>query len=50
MNKEKIIKEIEECFDDLKRACESEIGGAEIIPLFRDYTDEIIKVIQEQKE
>lgn len=50
MNKEKIIKEIEECFDDLKRACEAEIGGAAIIPLFRDYTDEIIKIIRKNKE
>lgn len=50
MNKEKIIKEIEECFEDIKKACECEIGGAELIPLFRDYTDEIIKIIQEQKE
>ena len=47
MNKEKIIKEIEGCFDDMKSACEAEIGGAELIPLFRDYTDEIIRIINE---
>ena len=32
----------------MKQACEAEIGGAELIPLFRDYTDEIIKIIREE--
>ena len=49
MNKEKIIKEIEECFDDIKKTL-TECSAEELLPLFRDYTDEIIKVIQEQKE
>lgn len=49
MNKEKIIKEIEECFDDMKKkTCEMDnIYGPELIPLFRNYTDEIIKIVRE---
>ena len=49
MNKENLIKGIEECFDDIKKTL-TECSAEELLPLFRDYTDEIIKVIQEQKE
>ena len=44
MNKEKIIKEIEECFDDMRTAC-IEMNAANLVRLFREYTDEIIKII-----
>jgi len=46
-NKEKIIKKIEENFDDMTSALISG-GGIELISLFRDYTDETIKIIEKE--
>ena len=48
MNKDNIIKGIEECFDDMKKTL-AEVSAEELLPIFRDYTDEIIKVIQQEK-
>ena len=45
--KEKIIKEIEENFNDMKDSL-IENDGSRLAPLFRDYTDEIIKIIEEE--
>lgn len=45
--KEKLIKEIEENFDDIKDVL-MQHNGAEEIPLFRDYTNEIIKIIEKE--
>ena len=47
--KEKIIKEIENNFEDMKDAL-VENGGSELTPLFRDYTDEIIKIVEMECE
>ena len=47
--KEKIIKEIENNFDDMKDAL-VENGGSELTPLFRDYTEEIIKIVEMECE
>jgi len=47
--KEKIIKKIEENFEDMSSALISG-GGIELISLFRDYTDEVIKIIEEELE
>ena len=49
MNKDNIIKGIKECFDDIKKTL-TECSAEELTPLFRDYTDEIIKVVQGEKE
>lgn len=51
MNKERLIKRIEENFEDLRDALISKhIGSQEIalFLLFRDYTDEVIKIIEEE--
>ena len=47
MNKEQLIKQIEENFDDMKDALINNCAFQEI-QLFRDYTDEIIKIIKEE--
>ena len=49
MNKEKLIKRIEENFDDMKNALVVNFAFDEV-GLFRDYTDEIIKIIEEEME
>ena len=46
LDKDKIIKDIEDNFYDMKKTCKE--NNAEcLISLFRDYTDEIIKIIKE---
>ena len=45
--KERIIKEIEDNFDDMKDTL-VENCAPELVPIFRDYTDEIIKIIEEE--
>ena len=47
MDKERIIKRIEENFDDMEDAL---IKNCHLhyVQLFRDYTDEIIKIIEEE--
>ena len=47
MKKENLIKRIEENFDDMEDALIKNCAFQEI-PLFRDYTDEIIKIIEEE--
>lgn len=47
MNKDRIIKRIEENFKDMEDAL-IENCAFDYIPLFRDYTDEIIKIIEEE--
>lgn len=49
MSKESIIKRIEENFDDMEDALISNCAFQEV-QLFRDYTDEIIKIIEEEME
>lgn len=49
MNKEKLIERIEENFDDMENALINNCAFYEI-ELFRDYTDEIIKIIEEEME
>lgn len=49
MNKESLIKKIEENFNDMKDAL-VENYASDFIPLFRDYTDEIIQIIEEERE
>ena len=46
MNKEKLLKRIEENFEDMEDAL-IENCAFDYIQLFRDYTDEIIKIIEE---
>lgn len=48
MNKDRIVKEITLCFEDMKKAL-VENSAAELIPLFRDYTDEIIEIVKKEK-
>lgn len=51
MNKDILIKRIEENFEDLRDALIRKRIGAEEIALFllfRDYTDEIVKIIEEE--
>ena len=45
--KERLIKEIEDNFDDIKDSMVTNCAP-ELVPLFRDYTDEIIKIIEEE--
>lgn len=47
MSKENLIKRIEENFDDMEDAL-VENCAFEYIQLFRDYTNEIIKIINEE--
>lgn len=47
MNKDILIKRIEENFEDMEDAL-VENCAFDYILLFRDYTDEIIKVIKEE--
>ena len=47
MNKENLIKRIEENFDDMEDALINNCAFQEV-QLFRDYTDEIIKIIEEE--
>lgn len=49
MNKENIIKRIEENFDDMKDALLKN-KSPYLADVFRDYTDEIIKIIEEEME
>ena len=49
MDKEKLIKRIEENFDDMEDALIKNQTSF-IVNLFRDYTDEIIKIIEEEME
>lgn len=49
MSKESIIKRIEENFDDMEDALVENCAFQEV-QLFRDYTDEIIKIIEEEME
>lgn len=47
IRKEKIIKEINENFEDMEKALvDNETSFLSI--LFRDYTDEIIRIIEEE--
>lgn len=45
--KEKIIKEINENFEDMEKALVDN-GTSFLSILFRDYTDEIIRIIEEE--
>ena len=47
MSKENLIKRIEENFDDMEDAL-VENCAFDYAQLFRDYTDEIIKIIEEE--
>lgn len=49
MSKENIIKRIEENFEDMKDALIAN-GGEGLVLLFRDYTDEITEIIEEEME
>ena len=49
MNKENLIKRIEENFDHMEGALIKN-GAFQMAQLFRDYTDEIIKIIKEEME
>ena len=51
MNKDTIIKRIEENYDDLRVALVRERIGTEeiaLLLLFREYTDEVLKIIEEE--
>lgn len=47
MNKENIIRRIKENLEDIEAALD-ENGSFTMIPLFRVYTDEILKIIDEE--
>ena len=47
MNKERLIKRIEENLEDMEGAL-VENCAFDCIQLFRDYTDEILKIIKEE--
>lgn len=47
MSKESIIKRIEENFDDMEDSLINNCAF-DFVGLFRDYTDEIIKIIEEE--
>ena len=47
MDKERIIKRIEENFDDMEDA-RIKNDYLHYVELFRDYTDEIVKIIEEE--
>lgn len=49
MSKENLIKRIEENFNDMEDALVENCEFQEV-QLFRDYTDEIIKIIEEEME
>ena len=49
MSKENILKRIEENFDDMEDALINNCAF-DYVQLFRDYTDEIIKIIEEEME
>lgn len=49
MGKENLIKRIEENFEDMEEALIKNQTYF-IVNLFRDYTDEIIKIIEEEME
>ena len=49
MSKENLIKRIEENFNDMEDALVENCAFQEV-QLFRDYTDEIIKIIEEEME
>lgn len=52
MNKENLIKRIEENFQDMKKACVNTYGDCEeceeVMGVFRDYTNHIIRIIEEE--
>lgn len=47
MSKENLLKRIEENFDDMEDALINNYAF-DYVQLFRDYTDEIIKIIEEE--
>ncbi len=47
MSKENLLKRIEENFEDMEDAL-VENCAFDYVQLFRDYTDEIIKIIEEE--
>ena len=47
MDKEILLRKIEINFNDMKDALTNN-NAFHIVPLFRDYTDEIIKIIEEE--
>ena len=49
MSKENLIKRIEENFDDMEDALIKNYH-MHYVQLFRDYTEEIIKIIEEEME
>lgn len=49
MSKENLLKRIEENFDDMEDALINNCAF-DYVQLFRDYTDEIIKIIEEEME
>ena len=49
MNKENLIKRIEENFDDMEDALINNCAF-DYVQLFRDYTDEIIEIIEDEME
>lgn len=49
MSKENLIKRIEENFDDMEDALIKNYH-LNYVQLFRDYTEEIIKIIEEEME
>jgi hypothetical protein len=49
MDKERLIKRIEENFDDMEDALIKNYH-LHYVQLFRDYTEEIIKIIEEEME
>lgn len=48
MNKDRIIQSIEENFEDMKDALVGN-GEPDYVRLFREYTDEIIKIIEKEE-
>ena len=49
MDKQRLIKRIEENFEDMEDVL-VENCAFDYVQLFRDYTDEIIKIIEEEME
>ena len=47
LDKDRLLKKIEENFDDMENSLVDNCAF-DIVPLFRDYTDEIIKIIEEE--
>lgn len=49
MDKDRLLRKIELNFNDMEEALVDNCAF-DIVPLFRDYTDEIIKIIEEELE